>query len=130
MASPITPYARWREHQERNTPDSKIVTCPACDGSGETERSCCCCEDTRYLDCERCEGSGVICWGDLSGHELSILLDMKAYSAAVWDDMVTLAKWTGRGVETELFRHDLMPYISIESRAVQSAAIDSMRARQ
>ncbi|WP_339829440.1 hypothetical protein [uncultured Arenimonas sp.] len=88
--NPIS-FLQWQEHMRQTSDDDTVVDCPDCRGDGITA----CCECGNDRDCEECEGTGTVCWGELSQAEQERHLSVARYEAALVADASAYAAWVG-----------------------------------
>lgn len=84
-------FPQWQAYVRNTTGEDSPVECPDCRGDGVT--SCCECGNDR--DCEDCDGTGTVCWGELSQAEQERYLSEARYHAAIVADAWAYAAWVG-----------------------------------
>jgi len=87
-------YSHWSSLVRDDLYDNDgKVTCTQCDGSGESECECC----SSWVDCEYCQGKGILLFSDLSGRgQKNYKPPYREYFKAAIADIHKLCDWSNK----------------------------------
>lgn len=91
----VLKFNEWQEFMVENTPESSMVTCPTCNGTGVDYEECCTCGHEKEEPCYECDQTGEIRFGKLSPKGKLTCFSKDKYIERLSEDLKKLAVWTG-----------------------------------
>lgn len=86
-------FTQWVQQQIKATPKSTLVSCPECNGEGVCLIECECCGHEHEEECEFCEGTGEVVFGELDQSDQARCFSRAAYWGQVTEDLRRYIEW-------------------------------------
>ena len=114
----ILNYQQWQEYALDTMSRSEIIKCPRCNGDGNYEEECECCENYSDRDCDYCDRSGNVTFSEIeSDRELkSLYFSTERYKENLIKDLTDLARWTGEDRISVLVNHGLKVFSRVANK--------------
>ncbi len=93
--SPFLSFQEWQRIQIDDMEDDAVVVCPVCHGDGEVTEECECCGHESERECEICEGTGRVVFGELSECNQRRCFNLWLYRKELHLDVLKLADFCG-----------------------------------
>ena len=104
----ILDYKEWLAASINDTKKGEELLCATCEGEGEIEEECDCCEVESCRTCAACDGYGFIKWSSKVKTEL--VFTKGTYRKQLENDIRKLADWCNREYVEQLFIFGMNPY--------------------
>jgi len=90
----ISSYDQWQCARVQETADDTVMNCPECEGEGTVCVTCDCCGQEKEVNCEMCESSGEVIFGQLDFNDQKKCFSRQEYNKQLVCDLQKLVNWS------------------------------------